>query len=83
MAEARRAWFHPRRYGWGWGAPATWQGWATLILFIVSLVAARRFVFRPFGAVPYFCTVAALVAALVVACWWSSGPPRWRWGDRD
>ena len=29
----RRPWFKAKRYGWGW-APATWQGWLVLLLFI-------------------------------------------------
>ena len=83
MGDDRKPWFHPRRYGWGWGLPATWQGWTTLALFIIALFAARRFIFRPFGLLPYHCAVVALVSVLVTVCWCSSGPPRWRWGDRD
>jgi hypothetical protein len=25
-----RYWFPAKRYGWGWGLPVTWQGWAVL-----------------------------------------------------
>ena len=29
-----RYWFPAKRYGWGWGPPATWQGWAVLAAFV-------------------------------------------------
>jgi hypothetical protein len=27
-----RYWFHAKRYGYGWGLPATWEGWVVLVL---------------------------------------------------
>jgi hypothetical protein len=39
-------WFPAKRFGWGWGLPITWQGWAVLFVF-VSLVAAGGFVIHP------------------------------------
>ena len=29
-----RYWFPAKRYGWGWGLPAVWQGWVVLVGFI-------------------------------------------------
>lgn len=37
-------WFPAKRYGWGWGFPTVWQGQATLVGFILMLVAGS-FVF--------------------------------------
>ena len=28
-------WFPARRYGWGWGLPATWQGWLVLAGYVL------------------------------------------------
>ena len=28
-----RYWFPAKRYGWGWGLPATWEGWAVMAGF--------------------------------------------------
>ena len=36
--ETKRYWFPAKRYGWGWGPPATWQGWAVLILWLAVLI---------------------------------------------
>lgn len=30
MNESKRYWFPAKKYGWGWGMPATWQGWLVL-----------------------------------------------------
>jgi hypothetical protein len=32
------AWFRPKRFGWGF-TPATWQGWAVIVVFAVVLSA--------------------------------------------
>jgi len=29
-------WFRRKLYGWGW-TPATWQGWLTLLIFILII----------------------------------------------
>jgi hypothetical protein len=33
-----------KRYGWGWGLPAAWQGWVALAVFL-GLVAAGALMF--------------------------------------
>jgi hypothetical protein len=79
-AGVARYWFPAKRYGWGWGPPATWQGWAVLAGF-VGLVAAGAFVLPPNRSLPrYLGYVAALAAAVVFVCWLKGEPPRWRWG---
>jgi hypothetical protein len=35
MEEEQKYWFPAKRYGWGWGLPITWQGWLTLVVFIL------------------------------------------------
>jgi hypothetical protein len=73
-------WFPAKRYGWGWGLPVRWQGWATLLAYIALLsVAAVKF--RPAVHPPVFALlVAVLTLALVAVCWLKGEPPRWRWG---
>jgi drug/metabolite transporter (DMT)-like permease len=78
-----RYWFPAKRYGWGWGLPATWQGWAVLIAF-VGLVAGGAFLLPPRKVLAAFLAyVAVLVVALVAVCWLKGEPPRWRWGEGD
>jgi len=73
-------WFRAKRYGWGWGLPATWQGWVVLAVFI-ALIVAGRFVFPPREHAMAFVTyILVSIALLVAICWIKGEPPRWRWG---
>ena len=73
-------WFRAKRYGWGWGIPSTWQGWVTLIIYMV-LIAASAFLFPPAGEMAIFwCITVILTLLLIVICWVKGEPLRWRWG---
>lgn len=79
MQDERKYWFPAKRYGWGWGLPVTWQGWAVLIAFVV-LMAVGFPLLRPMHlALPYGVALAAL---FVGVCWLKGEPPRWRSGGR-
>ena len=32
--DKKMYWFPAKKYGFGWGLPTVWQGWATLLLFL-------------------------------------------------
>ena len=74
-------WFLAKTYGYGWGMPATWQGWLVLLplpltVLLVALLPERW--------VPVVLPlVLAELALLVWACTSHGEPPRWRWGKRD
>ena len=81
MASDRTYWFPAKRYGWGWGPPAAWQGWVVLAAFIVLLVA-DAIVFPPGVALKSYLAVATVLSGLLIAvCWLKGEPPRWRWGN--
>ena len=74
-------WFPAKRYGWGWGAPTCWQGWATLLGHI-GLTALGIFVFRlPAQLLSFLAYQVLLAVALMLVCWKKGEPPRWRWGQ--
>lgn len=75
-----RYWFRAKRYGWGWGLPATWQGWAFLILWLLVLVVGSRSI-APMSREGFWLFFALMVAALVGVCYKKGEPPRWRWGE--
>ena len=78
-----RYWFPAKRYGWGWGLPLTWEGWAVMAVFVVLIVAAGL-AFPPGRALAaYIASVVALAALFVAVCWLKGEPPRWRWGEDD
>jgi hypothetical protein len=78
----REYWFRAKRYGWGWGLPATWQGWIVLAAY-VGLFGAGFLLFPPdTQTVPLLIHVSLLTAAFIAICWLKGEPPRWRWGSR-
>jgi hypothetical protein len=81
MAPAHDYWFPAKRYGWGWGLPVCWQGWAALMAYFALLgvvVVAFDPAHHPFT---FGVLVALLSVALITVCWLKGEPPRWRWGD--
>lgn len=82
MAAGPRYWFPAKRYGWGWGPPATWEGWAVMAAFVVVLVIGG-FIFPPATAMADFIALVVILSvALAAVCWLKGEPPRWRWGDK-
>ena len=41
-ANILRNWFRAKRYGWGWGLPITWQGWAFFISWLFTFILSVR-----------------------------------------
>jgi hypothetical protein len=80
-SESRNYWFPAKRYGWGWGVPSVWQGWATLIIYL-CLIVAGAIIFPPGEELTTFIALTVLLTLiLIVICWVKGEPPRWRWGD--
>lgn len=80
--EDRDIWFPAKRYGWGWGLPVTWQGWAVMAAYFVVLLIGV-FGIDPERQLPLFMAwMLGWSAVLVAVCWWKGERPRWRWGSR-
>lgn len=74
-------WFPAKRFGWGWGPPVAWQGWAVLLVFFVLLAACVfRFLFRN-EVTSFLIATFLLTLALMGICWLKGERPSWRWGD--
>lgn len=73
-------WFPAKRYGWGWSLPCAWQGWVVLVLWTAALGAGLwwRHASATVGAAAF---VAGMSGILVLICWLTGEPPRWRWGE--
>ncbi len=79
-------WFKRKLYGWGW-TPATWQGWATLFLYIGLILffaltidknSPNKEVFFTF-----FLPITLLTATFIRICYAKGEPPQWKWGISD
>jgi hypothetical protein len=80
-SERERYWFHAKRYGYGWGLPATWQGWIVLVGYLVIVFAAVGF---SGGNVWLFLLTMSVATALLLAvCFRKGEPARWRWGRKQ
>ncbi len=76
-------WFPAKRYGWGWGPPATWQGWVVFVGYLALVLGGVPFVHVPRGSAIYIAYVLGLTVVLLAICWRTGEPPRWRLGGRD
>lgn len=82
MSEQKAAyWFPAKRYGWGWGVPRTWQGWAVLVAYAALMIVGLAFQSQ-LSAWVFLAFIAAINAGLVYVCWLKGEPPSWRWGER-
>jgi NhaP-type Na+/H+ or K+/H+ antiporter len=73
-------WFPAKRYGWGWGTPYGWQGWAVVASYAV-LLGSGETVFALSQHWAIFVVYAFVLSSLLVAiCWRKGEKPRWRWG---
>ena len=80
--KPREPWFPAKTYGWGWGPPRVWQGWAVLAGFFV-LLAGGALVLLDENRIWIFLGYAyGLVAILLAICWVKGERPSWRWGKK-
>ncbi|HEX5046396.1 MAG TPA: hypothetical protein VFX89_04685 [Gammaproteobacteria bacterium] len=74
-------WFRVKRYGWGWGLPVRWQGWAVLAAYFALLYGGIRYLAggqHVVGLVVYLIGITVAMIAIVVAK--GERPVGWRWG---
>lgn len=81
--STRKYWFRAKRYGWGWGFPSAWQGWAVLLTYLALVVGSIPFIHASKGSVVYIAYLLVLTVILVAICWLTGEPPGWHWGKRE
>ncbi len=79
-----KLWFKRKLYGWGW-TPATWQGWASTLLYVLLLVAfgltldetspPNEIVFT------FVLPIVLLTIAFIRLAYKKGEKPRWQWGN--
>jgi len=80
----RGYWFRRKIYGWGW-TPAKWQGWVTLIVFVILVPLNFWRIDRVSHSVSdtliqFLPQTILLTGLLLVLCWKKGEPPKWQWG---
>ncbi len=81
MGEVEQYWFPAKRYGWGWGAPATWQGWLVLVAYLVAMVVGTLTVPPARSPLGFLVLTTVDTTLLILVCYLKGEPPRWRWGN--
>lgn len=78
MAADDKAWFAPKRYGYGAGAPIAWQGWLVTALAAAGFAAAAALLHGPWRALV---GGGVLLAFVAIAALKTRGGWRWRRGE--
>jgi hypothetical protein len=75
-------WFAPKRYGYGSGAPISWEGWALTLGFVaITIPLAIWFANRPLQLIAAL--VPLTIAFMIICARTTRGGWRWRWGEKD
>ena len=82
--KTSKAWFAPKRYGYGTGLPISWQGWLVFVLYLVIMGVAPLVIVllpNPFVIVP---SMLAVIVIATAAFFWvcakkTEGGWCWRW----
>jgi hypothetical protein len=81
-------WFKRKRYGYGW-TPVTWQGGATVVAFVVVVLAASIMMERvpeddlARGLGVYVAVVVMALVMLLLVTVRKAPKGKWRWGAKD
>ena len=73
----RKAWFGPRRFGWGW-TPVSWEGWLTSLVFVAAIVLAGSLLSSAARTV----AIVVLIVALLAVSLLTGGLPGSAFGRR-
>jgi hypothetical protein len=79
--KPRHYWFRAKRYGWGWGLPATWQGWVFLLVWMAVTIPLVCWVGIQNLPVAYG-ILTVMLAVLLIVVFTKGEPPGWHWGDK-
>jgi hypothetical protein len=86
--DPTKAWFAPKRYGYGASLPIAWQGWAVLAIYFVIVLSAAfglpKVVSNPAILLAAICGIALLstIALVIICAKTTKGGWHWRWGGK-
>ena len=75
MDTPKRYWFPAKQFGWGWGLPTCWQGWAVFAAYLVVVALVIRCVPPATDHVRFVAGIAVSTAILLAVCWLKGEPP--------
>ena len=72
-------WFKRKTYGYGW-TPATWQGWAVIIIWLILFYFA---VTKIDSQIMKLVSILILTGILIFVSYKKGEKPKWQWGKKD
>lgn len=86
--KAKRQWFKQHDYGYGW-SPVTWQGWVTLLAYVVLVIAGveellpnENAPLTIWAVIRFGGYMTIWTSFLYRICLATGGKPKWRWGKK-
>lgn len=78
--KSNKIWFIRKTYGYGW-TPATWEGWLTLLVWLVIFIPITLTIGRNWivGIIGVF----SITGLLLYVCYKKGEKPRWQWGRKE
>jgi hypothetical protein len=74
-------WFPAKQYGWGWGPPRCWQGWAVLVAYLLAIALMVPFILARAGKNDAVVFAMGVTVLLLYVVYKKGEPPGWRSGD--
>ena len=79
----KNLWFKRRPFGYGW-VPATWQGFAVVFGYLVTIIVLGFFfengLLGSEQPAVFIVIILGLVSSLIYICYQKGERPRWSWG---
>ena len=82
---SKRYWFSVKKFGLGWGTPRTWQGWATVVIYLFFIYLDITFLPQAptLNSVILFTSGVVIASALLMWIAYARGERlQWRWGKK-
>lgn len=73
-------WFAPKRFGYGAGLPIAWQGWALILGFTATVLAAGLLLAPRHPALFAVLVIVMTIPLIVISAQHTRGGWKWRWG---
>ncbi len=84
MSESlKKIWFPAKKYGYGWGLPACWQGWVVLIGYLILFFNGRFISGFHNGLLLYIIYISFITCLFLVIVVLKGEKAHWRWGNKD
>jgi hypothetical protein len=81
--EKKEIWFPAKKYGFGWGLPIAWQGWAVLLVYVLLITIGSVMLSNSSDNIIWLIpSILILTLFFIFICWKKGEKAEWRWGNK-